>query len=95
METNIVSRESSNAILTGVGKTSLAKRHAEGTFSESPMTTINTSLFTRKSVQDGVEVRLQLWDTAGEEKHRSLTKLYYRGESPAYSLLVSLTYNGY
>ncbi|GHJ86867.1 hypothetical protein NliqN6_3269 [Naganishia liquefaciens] len=62
----------------GVGKTCLAKRYTEGVFSAQPAT-VNASLFTRKSVHDGVAVRLQIWDTCGEEKHRSLTKLYYRG----------------
>lgn len=82
---------------SGVGKTSLAKRYTEGVFSAHPAT-VNASLFTRKSVHDGVAVRLQIWDTCGEgwslshgavrrctnqssiEKHRSLTKLYYRGK---------------
>ncbi|KAI5451726.1 hypothetical protein NCC49_001375 [Naganishia albida] len=61
-----------------VGKTSLAKRYTEGSFT-AQSATVNASLFTRKSVHDGVAVRLQIWDTCGEEKHRSLTKLYYRG----------------
>lgn len=49
----------------GAGKTCLAKRYTEGVFSAQPAT-VNASLFTRKSVHDGVAVRLQIWDTCGE-----------------------------
>jgi small GTP-binding protein len=37
--------------------------------------------FTNKvvSLLDGTRVNMQLWDTAGSEKFRSITKHYYRG----------------
>ncbi|KAJ9114259.1 hypothetical protein QFC22_005711 [Naganishia vaughanmartiniae] len=55
----------------GVGKTSLAKRFTQGSFSPQSAT-VNASLFTRKSVHDGVGVRLQIWDTCGEGAHAAL-----------------------
>ncbi|KAH8081171.1 P-loop containing nucleoside triphosphate hydrolase protein, partial [Filobasidium floriforme] len=68
----------------GVGKSTLARRYAEGTFSpQTTRPTLNGSLFTRKLNWEGGEVRLQIWDTVGEERHRSLTKLYYRGAQAA------------
>ena len=37
--------------------------------------------FTSKLIQldDGMTINLQLWDTAGSERYRSVTKHYYRG----------------
>ncbi|KAJ9127380.1 hypothetical protein QFC24_000787 [Naganishia onofrii] len=55
----------------GVGKTSLAKRFTQGDFSPQSAT-VNASLFTTKSVHDGVGVRLQIWDTCGEGAHAAL-----------------------
>jgi GTPase SAR1 family protein len=55
----------------GVGKTTLARRYAEGTFlPESNKSTISASLFTRKLNWEGGEVRLQIWDTVGEGELR-------------------------
>ncbi|KAJ9096464.1 hypothetical protein QFC21_005286 [Naganishia friedmannii] len=55
----------------GVGKSSLAKRFTQGSFSPQSAT-VNASLFTTKSVHDGVGVRLQIWDTCGEGAHAAL-----------------------
>ena len=29
--------------------------------------------------QDGMIIRAQIWDTAGEERYKSVSKVYYRG----------------
>ena len=68
----------------GVGKTSLLLRYIRGSFNPSTVTsTIGASFLTKRvvDVDTGTIVRLQLWDTAGQEKFRSITKLYYRGAS--------------
>jgi small GTP-binding protein len=44
-------------------------------------------MFSRKSYEHkGVEVRLEIWDTAGQEVYRGLTPYYYRGAQ--YALIV-------
>eukprot|EP00760_Papus_ankaliazontas_P038738 PhM_4_TR9267/c0_g1_i1/m.28437/K07874/RAB1A; Ras-related protein Rab-1A len=68
----------------GVGKTSLSVRFARETFSETPVSTIGVDFFARTipiPYQQGttVSVRLQLWDTAGQEKFRSHNKSVFRG----------------
>lgn len=65
-----------------VGKTSLARRYAKGEFG-STTTTIQQSVFSRKVSLDGQQVRYQIWDTAGEERYRSVTKIHYRGANAA------------
>lgn len=58
-----------------VGKTCLMRRCMDDTFSGSSPTTIGVD-FLHKTVHldKGVSLRLQLWDTAGAEKFRSLRK---------------------
>ncbi|KAK4535972.1 hypothetical protein CDCA_CDCA06G1997 [Cyanidium caldarium] len=65
---------------SGVGKSCLLLRFAEGSFSSSYMSTIGVD-FKIKSIQldDGKVVKLQIWDTAGQERFRTITSSYYRG----------------
>ena len=69
------------AILLGesmVGKTALIKRIISNTFEE----TISTNGPSSNDVDieiNGNTLKLTLWDTAGQEKFRSLNKLYYKG----------------
>ena len=69
------------AILLGesmVGKTALMKRIISNTFEE----TISTNGPSSNDVDieiNGNTLKLTLWDTAGQEKFRSLNKLYYKG----------------
>ena len=63
---------------SGVGKTALTKRLVENTFSEHIQSTIGIEYeFTTIEV-DGQQVKLNVWDTAGQEKFRSITRAYYR-----------------
>lgn len=63
---------------SGVGKSSLLIRYITNEFEESHRTTIGGS-FLQLSVDVGVtKVNLDIWDTAGQEKYRSLMSLYFR-----------------
>lgn len=67
---------------SGVGKSSLTLRFITGSFTENTPSTIGAS-FMSKVInlpgEDPVDVKLNIWDTAGQEKYRSLAALYYRG----------------
>ena len=70
---------------SAVGKSALLLRYTENTFTTSFMTTIGVD-FKNKIIEiDGKKVKLQIWDTAGQEKFKSITKAYYRG---AHGILV-------
>ncbi|KAI8338608.1 P-loop containing nucleoside triphosphate hydrolase protein [Chlamydoabsidia padenii] len=75
---------------TGVGKTSLAIRYVQKTFSPNISSTIGASFMTKKLIVDECRVRLQIWDTAGQERFRAMTSLYYR-EAAAAILVYDIT----
>jgi len=64
----------------GVGKTSLLLKYADNSFKEGELVTTIGSDFKTKDVAlaNGKSVRLQLWDTAGQEKFRTITSSFYR-----------------
>lgn len=63
----------------GVGKTSVICRYCNGTFIEDTLSTIGAGFFTNTLVIDSVEVTMMLWDTAGEERFRSVAPSLLRG----------------
>lgn len=64
---------------SGVGKTSLFTSFADQGFIRSHVPTIGVD-FRLKQIQVGDQrVKLQIWDTAGLERYRSLTANYFRG----------------
>jgi small GTP-binding protein len=63
----------------GVGKTCILERYAFGRFNENHMSTTGVS-FLHKKVQlptPGAWTTLKLWDTAGQEKFRSLATMSF------------------
>merc|ERR1712065_66409 len=60
-----------------VGKTSLSIQYVESNFVQAKAT-IAAAFHTKSLNINGVRVDLQIWDTAGQEKFRSLTPMYYR-----------------
>lgn len=70
---------------SAVGKSCLLLRYTDNRFTEAFMTTIGVDFKTKFLQIDGDEVKLQIWDTAGQEKFRAITKAYYRG---AHGILV-------
>uniref|UniRef100_A0A6B2LL81 Uncharacterized protein n=1 Tax=Arcella intermedia TaxID=1963864 RepID=A0A6B2LL81_9EUKA len=56
-------------------------RFADDTFTESYISTIGVDFKIRTLSIDGYEVKLQIWDTSGQERFRTITSSYYRGAS--------------
>lgn len=61
-----------------VGKTALANRLQYGQFEEEYEATVGAGYISHRMTCDGKEVEIQLWDTAGMERYRSLGPIYYR-----------------
>ncbi|KHJ80812.1 Ras family protein, partial [Oesophagostomum dentatum] len=61
------------------GKSSLLKYFTEGKVAEISDPTVGVDFYARMiELRPGFRVKLQLWDTAGQEKFRSITRSYYR-----------------
>ncbi|KAL4434967.1 hypothetical protein ABPG74_017723 [Tetrahymena malaccensis] len=62
-----------------VGKTSLTLRYCKGEYSDTQESTINVS-YLEKTVQvnETDKVNIAIWDTAGQEKFKSITPMYYQ-----------------
>jgi small GTP-binding protein len=67
-----------------VGKTNLLTQYVHGKFAEKTNNTIGIE-FKNKiiEIKNGRKIRLQIWDTCGQEKFMSITKNYFRGCSAA------------
>ncbi|KAL7310379.1 hypothetical protein PS15m_009890 [Mucor circinelloides] len=68
---------------SAVGKTSVALRYIKNTFSPNGTSTIGASFLTKKLIVDETVVKLQIWDTGGQERFRAMAPMYYRGASAA------------
>lgn len=63
----------------GVGKSSMIQRYCKGVFTSEYKKTIGVDFLERLIQMKGQDVRLMLWDTAGQEEFDAITKAYYRG----------------
>ena len=65
---------------SSVGKTCFLKRYTENTFQDAYLSTIGFDFkYKLVTLEDGKIVKVQLWDTAGEERFRTIAKSYYKG----------------
>ena len=64
---------------SGVGKSSILLRFADDTFSESYMSTIGVDFKIKTIQHENDTVKLQIWDSAGQERFKTITAAYYRG----------------
>lgn len=66
---------------SGTGKTNILTRYIGNSFNPSRNATIGVE-FLKKMVKVGnQDMRIMLWDTAGQEQYKALSKVYYKGAS--------------
>lgn len=63
---------------SNIGKTSLITRYFFNKFHSVCESTIGCSFTNKKYIKDGSTYKLDVWDTAGQEKYRGLMPMYYR-----------------
>ena len=71
---------------SGVGKTCIIARFINNTFEENLISTTGASYAGKTMTFDeynGKSIRFEIWDTAGQEKYRSLTKIFYKDAGAA------------
>ena len=63
-----------------VGKTCFLLRYCDKTFEDAHLTTVGLDYRLKSMVlKNGKNVKLQIWDTAGQDRFRAITKNYYKG----------------
>lgn len=65
------------------GKTSLVYRLVKNSFHDRMEPTIGAAFVVKNLLVDGVQIKLEIWDTAGQDRYRSLAPMYYRGAAAA------------
>ena len=68
---------------TGVGKSCLLLQFTDKRFQPVHDLTIGVEFGARMITIDAKQIKLQIWDTAGQESFRSITRSYYRGAAGA------------
>nr|XP_033775051.1 ras-related protein Rab-7b isoform X2 [Geotrypetes seraphini] len=63
----------------GVGKTSLLQQYVNKRFYEDYRTTLGASVLTKSIKIDDASIKLQIWDTGGQERFRSMVSTFYKG----------------
>ena len=65
---------------SGVGKTCIISRFVNNVFENNTMTTISATYAAKviPYTDAGEFIKFEIWDTAGQEKYRSLTRVFYK-----------------
>ena len=75
---------------SSVGKTSIIKRYSKNIFSTSYISTLGIDFESKNINIDNKIINLQIWDTAGQEKYKVLSKNYYNN-SNAFIIVYDIT----
>ena len=68
---------------SGVGKSSILKRAVKNTFEENYQATVGFEFLLLYFTVNDFKIKLQIWDTCGQEMYRSLVQGFYRNTSLA------------
>lgn len=66
---------------SGVGKTCMLLQYADSVFEENFLSTIGVDFKVKLIDVDDKKVKLQIWDSAGQDRFRNITASYYRNSS--------------
>ena len=66
---------------SGAGKTSALLRFSDDVFTQHPMTTVGVDFKMKTLKIDKKVIKLQIWDTAGQEKFGAMSQSYFRNSN--------------
>lgn len=81
---------------SGIGKSCVLKRLMEDDFKEDHDVTVGVDFGSHLIKVEDKILKLQVWDTAGQESFKSITKIFYRGAHCiilAYSIINGLSFD--
>lgn len=69
---------------SGVGKSNILLRYSEGKFVDNYMMTIGINFMYKITKIDDLKIKMQIWDTAGQDKYKTITQNYYKNCNGAF-----------
>ena len=69
---------------SGVGKTNIMSKFLKNKFMEESKATVGVEFGSKLFDLNGHKIKAQIWDTAGQEKYKSITNAYYKGAKGAF-----------
>ena len=69
---------------SGVGKTNILSKYIKNEFFQDSKISIGIWYNNKQLTIEGHKINVEIWDTAGCERYRSLTSLYYKGAKGAF-----------
>jgi len=78
-----------------VGKSSMIQSYCKGLFTREYKKTIGVDFLEKTISLNNDDVRLMLWDTAGQEEFDAITKSYYRGAQVCVLVFSTVDYASY
>jgi Ras-related protein Rab-8A len=64
---------------SGVGKTNVLLRFCDDEFKLNYVATIGVDFKVKTINVDGKKIKLQIWDTAGQDRFKNINQTYYKG----------------
>ena len=68
---------------SGVGKTNIMSKFLKNKFMEESKATVGVEFGSKLFDLNGHKIKAQIWDTAGQEKYKSITGAYFKGSKGA------------
>ena len=75
---------------SGVGKSCLMSRYTTDVFPQNHVPTIGMDMKAKRLTVDDMCLKMQLWDTTGQEKFRAITTSYFKG---SHGILLVFSYD--
>ncbi len=62
---------------SGVGKTNILKRYTDDVFEKHTKNTIGVDFYSVDMTIHSRSIKVQFWDTAGQEQYKAMSRAYY------------------
>ena len=69
---------------SSVGKSNILLKYLKDEFDPNSKATVGVEFGTKNIILNNKKIKVQIWDTAGEERYRSITSAYYKGAKGAF-----------
>ena len=77
----------------GVGKSCFLVRYTDDSFSPNYLTSVGVDFKFKTMKLDDKTIIIQIWDTAGQEKFKTIISTYYKGKFIEIQVLISFSFS--